>query len=565
MNLGCNYWSSNAGLRIWEDFDESVIDDDFRLIAEHGMNMIRIFPMWHVFMPVKAVYGPDQQVIYYENTIIKEEFLVMFKTVLTLARKHNLKVIVPLITGWMSGRLFLPEAFNNVNLITDRTAIRYQVSFIKQFIERFKDDDIIVAWGLGNECNVMGEVADSNESWHWMYTMTSAIRQSDSTRPIYSDMHGMTIDGNWKLFDQKETVDVMTTHPYPVFTPYCDLDKLINLRGALHAIAESAYYRDLTGKPCIIEEVGSLGPMILSEELEVKYLRTLLFECLNENIDTVLWWCAFDQDKLDFPPYSFSGLERNLGLFRSNKQPKPTAEYLKEFRTFIDQYQFESLPSQKDGVLLLSYDQNHWQVAYGGYILASQADLKITYSHVEDELPDSNLYLLPCASGHHVIKKVKWDQLINRVKEGATLYISYEDGFISDFKEVTGYDLKFRNDLIKSDDHTLYHNKLGKGNVYFTKQPIEKMTLENSEFIPNTIYRDLKMKNEVMTVSDPLIKVNVKKISETESLAILINYHEQEKKPDFTMNDEYEIVKVLYGELNLIKDNDALIMHIRKK
>ena len=51
--VGCNYWASNAGMRTWEMFDESVIDKDFATLSENGVDTIRVFPTWDAFQQVE--------------------------------------------------------------------------------------------------------------------------------------------------------------------------------------------------------------------------------------------------------------------------------------------------------------------------------------------------------------------------------------------------------------------------------------------------------------------------------------------------------------------------------
>ena len=41
---GVNYWASNAGIKMWSDFDEKAIDNDFAKIASLKMDIVRIFP-----------------------------------------------------------------------------------------------------------------------------------------------------------------------------------------------------------------------------------------------------------------------------------------------------------------------------------------------------------------------------------------------------------------------------------------------------------------------------------------------------------------------------------------
>lgn len=52
------------------------------------------------------------------------------------ASRYELKLIVSLITEWMSGRLYVPWLLEGVNVITDPLAIQYKIKFIGRFVGR---------------------------------------------------------------------------------------------------------------------------------------------------------------------------------------------------------------------------------------------------------------------------------------------------------------------------------------------------------------------------------------------------------------------------------------------
>ena len=49
---GCNYWASHAGMRMWEKWDEDVVDADFARLAAHDIRVLRVFPLWSDFQPI---------------------------------------------------------------------------------------------------------------------------------------------------------------------------------------------------------------------------------------------------------------------------------------------------------------------------------------------------------------------------------------------------------------------------------------------------------------------------------------------------------------------------------
>ena len=49
---GVNYWASHAATAMWTDWREDVVDADFVRLAEHGLTVARVFPLWSDFQPI---------------------------------------------------------------------------------------------------------------------------------------------------------------------------------------------------------------------------------------------------------------------------------------------------------------------------------------------------------------------------------------------------------------------------------------------------------------------------------------------------------------------------------
>ena len=450
--VGCNYWASHAGLRMWSDWRADIVDADLAQLAGLGHQILRIFPLWPDFQPLDRMHsyqGNSQELRVHEQPLgsstwaqagIDPVMMERFCTVCQLAEKHGLQLIVGLVTGWMSGRLFVPRAFEACNVITDPEAIQWQVRFVSAFVETFRNSPAIVAWDLGNECNCMGAAPSAASAWCWTNAIAGAIRRNDTSRPIVSGMHSLSPRGTWRMQDQGELTDVLTTHPYPAFTPFCNQDPICEIRNTLHATAESRYYADLGGKPCFAEELGTLGPMNGSETVAAAYLRTALWSLYANDCRALLWWCAYDQDHLDFAPYDWTGWERELGLLRSDRTPKPVAEELAAFARMART--LPNLPQrQAEAVCILTNNQDSWAAAFSAFILAKQAGFDLRFQYVDQPLQDSDLYLVPSLCGDSGMPRRTWLSLMDRVRDGATLYVSHQDAIFQPFRTLFGADV----------------------------------------------------------------------------------------------------------------------------
>jgi hypothetical protein len=89
-----------------------------------------------------------------------------------------------------------------------------------------------------------GETPSRQAAWTWTAAITNTIRAEDNSRPVFSGMHSLLPDRHaaWTMQDQSELADLLTTHPYPYFTPYCDQDPANTIRTILHSTAESRFW-----------------------------------------------------------------------------------------------------------------------------------------------------------------------------------------------------------------------------------------------------------------------------------------------------------------------------------
>ena len=135
-------------------------------------------------------------------------------------------------------------------------------------------------------------------------------------------------------------------------------------------------------------------------------------------------------------------------MFHLDKTPKPLVGVYQDFRRFIDSLPFDQLPKRRtDAVCIVSADQDQWGVAYASYILARQAGGDLTFfdGASRHALPESPLYLLPGIAGGGFLTRHRWFELMERVSQGATLYLSLDDAVVSEIAKVMGADVLSRS------------------------------------------------------------------------------------------------------------------------
>ena len=632
FSVGCNYWASHAGTHMWRDWRPEVIEKDFRQLSESGITVLRVFPLWPDFQPIHQIYAGEGKPKYmgWANgqplpttgvgaTGMNEEQLLRFEVLAGLAQKYKLKLVVGLITGWMSGQLYVPPALEGRDILTDPESLTWQQKFVTTFVQRLKNQPAILAWDFGNECNVMGKVDNHYQAYVWSAVIAGAIRSADPTRPVVSGMHSLSAEANapWRIEDQAATTDVLTTHPYSLWTKYASQDGINTMRTLLHAAAETRLYGDLSGKPALTEETGVMGPMTGGEKEKAAFARTALFSNWAHDCKGTFWWCAYDQLSFAYPPYNYSSVENELGLIKEDRTPKPVLGELKAFGTFLEKLPFKALPLRKtEAVCILTEGQDTWGVAYASFVLAKQAGFDFQFQKAGQELKDAPLYLLPSLKSVAPLYKEYWFKLLAKVQAGATLYLSLDDAYLPTFNGPLGVEvstnfkrrgpLAFRSKFFADSlnfsaaaerklvidpkqarvlarepdgNPAFLQATYGKGRIYLLTFPLEmNLTTQTGAFDKGrpayaAIYRELAqplLKERTLTQENPFIGVTEHATSKTEKVVVLINYSPEDVTTTTTTQSGWRLASSLYGGLPTgraftVKANDALVLTFKKK
>lgn len=434
--VGCNYWAKNAGMYMWSNWNRDVVEKELSALAENGVTVMRVFPLWSDFQPLTGdcfAGGKYRSYRFRDNKPlpnsagVDEEMMKRFRIFCDIAEGKKIKLIVGIITGWMSGRQFVPSVFEERNVLADPEAIMWQTRFVKYFVKSMKDHPAIAAWDYGNECNCMG-ASDKATFYNWMDHIGMAIRISDSTRPIVSGMHGLSTHelAAAPIRLNGELSDILCTHPYMFYVAGCGKEAFNTMRIALHPTAESILYRDLGGKPCFIEEIGNLGTSCVSDERTAAGMRTTMFSAWANDLKGCLWWCNSDQEGLEFPPYELTPNERELGMLRQDLTPKPIMLEMKAFQEFRASLPFRKLPKAKtDAVIIVPEKEAGWIPGFGAYCLARQAGLNPMFAGAESELPDAPLYIVVSPNNGDGYSFGAQKRFFKKAKDGATVLLIY--------------------------------------------------------------------------------------------------------------------------------------------
>lgn len=615
--IGCNYWDGANGTDMWRKFNVDVITADIKALAATGVKYMRVFPNWRDFQPVMKLYawqGAERGYCDYDENPITSETGVdpkqieNFKTFAKICDENGIKLIVSVVTGWMSGRLFLPRALDGKNPISDPEVLMWTARFIKGFVNGVKDCKNIVMWDLGNESNSLGPAKNRYEAYTWTCFVRNAIYAADSTRPISSGMHGLSNGkGIWNIKDQGEITDFLTPHPYVSKTINNDIEPMNRLRTTLLPTAQCMYYSDISGKPVILQEQGAFSQALANYDMNADFGRINIYSAFVHGVKGWLWWCGANHGKLTNTPYIWSMIERDLGMLDNDRNQRPIAKTIKETGEKIAALPFEELPARdRDAVCVLTSDQNNWDNGSAAFVLAKQAGIELTFAEAEDmiSLPDAPIYIIPGISGWAVMDKPVQDAIIDNVYNGATAFFSYDGGQMSRFEELTGLrslgivksntahtatfefgDISYNctaeiltgnidaEILAKNEQGNIVfaRHKLGKGAVYFLNMPLERTLAVKYDAYHDTdyykIYRTFAkdvIASKIVSADSPDIGVTQHKINDNKYIIAALNYSEKEYKCVFNVAEGWSISPIL-GNADFIPKCDAAFYIAERK
>ncbi len=614
--LGCNFWDSKSGTDMWVNFDEISLENDLAALEKSGVTALRVFPNWRDFQPVTALRAWRGGFKEYRLTgdrlpeneyFIETAMIERFRKFCEMADRHSIKLVVSILTGWMSGRLFCPPCLDSKNLISDPEALMFEEKFVRGFVKYTRDIKNIVMWDLGNECNCLGASQSRAQSYLWTATIRNAILTSDASRPISSGMHGLDFaeSGIWPICDQGILCDYLTPHPYPSPTIGGDVDPADRMRTTMLPTAQCAYYEGLSHRPTILQEQGTFSDMLINREGAADFMRVNICSALANNVEGYFWWCAHEHLHLTKPPYTWSMIERELGLLDEKREPKPVGDTMKSMQKIIEN--LPEIPKKEDNaVIILSNEQNQWAVGASAFILAKRAGLSPVMRAFTDinNIPHMPIYILPSIVGWAPVYREILDILLDRVAhEGATLYISTASGFITEFEKVTGltshgmsngivtymtldgkkysavqtkrFELEAKTaEVIAYDDQNVpifTSNAFGKGNVYFLAFPVESLLWGRSgayaKGMPeySEIYRKFAAnvtENQIIRSENPETSLTLHKTDDG-YIAVIVNYTNTPEDAKILLKEGCKMTPI-YGDATCVGACDMAVLKVNE-
>jgi endo-1,4-beta-mannosidase len=355
--LGVNYWPRRKAMYWWRDFEAAEVREEFGLIRDLGLTLVRIFLLWDDFQP-----RPDT---------VDPACLAHLRTVADIAAEYGLKLDITFFTGHMSGPNWAPRwllgspavhdtrpvvsngqtgAGGYPNPFTDPLALAAQRLLLTTGVGALRHHPAVGIWNLGNEPDLFAWPPGAAAGRAWVRDHVALIRDIDPQHPITCGLHADSLqqDNGLRVPDVFAETDLAVMHAYPMYLPWArgPLDPdLVPFTCAVTAA--------LCGKPVLMEEWG--GPTappgaasawhewtaggqafrqyLASEEDLAAYVAAVLPRLQAVGANGALLWCFADYapELWDRPPCDDFRHERHFGLVRPDGTLKPHAEVIRAF------------------------------------------------------------------------------------------------------------------------------------------------------------------------------------------------------------------------------------------
>lgn len=363
FTLGVNYWPRRKAMYWWNNFDAGEVREEFSVIRELGLKIVRLFLLWDDFQP--------------DPNSVSKEALDHLVTVADIAAKNNLGLDVTFFTGHMSGPNWAPRwllegtehpykdpfGLRDIvsegkvtdlgyrNMFHDEMALSATRLLLKTVVSTLKDHPGIWMWNLGNEPDLFAWPNTSDEGAAWVKQMVDLIKSIDPDHPVTIGLHSAELhfDTGLRIDKVYKHTDVAVMHSYPMYTPWArrPLDPdFVPFTCALTAA--------LAGKPILMEEFGGCTAQpgepshimkwtetngrereqfMASEEDFAEFIHLTLRKLQHSGATGAMLWCYADYvpELWNLPPCNNARHERFFGLVRPDGSLKPQAKVIREF------------------------------------------------------------------------------------------------------------------------------------------------------------------------------------------------------------------------------------------
>jgi endo-1,4-beta-mannosidase len=354
FRLGVNYWPAAKGPELFRQFDIDEVHCDMNIMAELGIDFVRVFLNWEDFQP-----DPDG---------VNCCALARLAALCDAAAAEGLKVITTLFTGHVLGHNWVPhwlldpaaEPFGGTPVMSngkrvtggyreplqDALARKAALRLVRAVAKTLSDHQALWAFDMGNAPDLISRPDDPSVLRDWYVELAGALRNLDAHHAVTCSVGAHALCSNWGF----QLDDACASLTFASIGEQTDEFARITDRLDPSLLAFScALASELTGKPCLSASwnLSTLPPSpeplhtgsvrdndnLVSERTAVEYAETALPALVAAGaVGAVVGnYSDFEPALFDAPPFDTRLSERYGGLWRADGTLKPHGRAIGEF------------------------------------------------------------------------------------------------------------------------------------------------------------------------------------------------------------------------------------------
>ena len=321
IRFGINYTPSRYWYYCWNDWDVGSIRSDFDAMATLGVDHVRIQLIWPYFQPNPTFVSPGH--------------LRRLEELMRIAEDRGMDVLVTVLTGFLSGYVFLPPKVSPRGVFTDEAVGQSQRLLFHRLLETIGDRSNFMGFDLGNEINCLDHDLPAADGDAWATALIEAVRPAMR--------HGWIVNGvdytpwfsgsTFSLEHLGCDYDAISLHTWPKFTGCLErgeADEAPSIHMPAFLCQLARLYRREPRQPVWVQEFGCCD-LWAEPQRQQRYMRESIEHAVAAGAGLLTWWCSHDKDG----ELKFIADEYRFGLFDTANAAKPLAGV---YREMIEQY-----------------------------------------------------------------------------------------------------------------------------------------------------------------------------------------------------------------------------------
>ena len=326
LRFGANYTPTRGWFHHWLDFDEDQVRADLESVAALGLDHVRVFALWPLFQPNRALIRPRAV-----------EQLVRLAEI---AGECGLDVAADALQGHLSSFDFLPawtRTWHRRNLFTDPEVAEGTEAYVRTLAAALHQCPNFLGMTLGNEFDQFSgdphpdpDRVDPAGAGAWIERLLKACEDAAPGRMHLHSEYDAAWYRDHHPFTPAHAVGLgpaTTVHSW-VFNGTAQRhgpDGAASEHHAEYMVELATAWAADPRRPVWVQEVGAPAPYVPADRAPDFAEATVRNAVSSAATWGVTWWCSHDVDRslADFPEHEYG-----LGLMTADRTPKPLGRRL---------------------------------------------------------------------------------------------------------------------------------------------------------------------------------------------------------------------------------------------